>query len=91
VAEAWVQTMNSLPANEGGSCPGGGGGHGFNGCGCNLIIGMDVNAERANASLTEGWVNLTQDSNDALGNQFYAARWVCNYPIQPGRAAWVLP
>lgn len=91
VAEAWVQTMNSLPANEGDSCPGGGGGHGFNGCGCNLVIGMDVNAARANASLTESWVHLTHDSNDALGNQFYAARWVCNYPIRSGKAAWVLP
>lgn len=91
VAEAWVQTMNSLPANEGGGCPGGGGGHGFNGCGCNLVIGMDVNADRANASLTESWVHLTQDSNDALGRRFFAARWVCNYPIRAGRAAWVLP
>jgi len=91
VAEAWVQTMNSLPASEGGSCPGGGGGHGFNGCGCNLVIGMDIDAARANASLTESWVHLTQDSNDALGNRFFAARWVCNYPIKAGRAAWVLP
>jgi hypothetical protein len=91
VAEAWAQTMNSLPASEGGGCPGGGGGHGFNGCGCNLIVGMDINAPRANASLTESWVHLTQDSNDALGNRFFAARWICNYPIQPGRAAWVLP
>jgi len=91
VAGAWVQTMNSLPASEGGSCPGGGGGHGFNGCGCNLVIGMDIDAARANASLTESWVHLTQDSNDALGNRFFAARWVCNYPIKAGRAAWVLP
>jgi hypothetical protein len=91
VAEAWVQTMNSLPASEGGGCPGGGGGHGFNGCGCNIVIGMDISAARANASLTESWVHLTQDSNDALGRNFFAARWVCNYPIKPGRAAWVLP
>jgi len=91
VADAWVQTMNALPASEGGGCPGGGGGHGFNGCGCNIVVGMDSSAARANASLTESWVHLTQDSNDALGRNFYAARWVCNYPIKPGRAAWVLP
>jgi hypothetical protein len=91
VAEAWVNTMNSLPASEGSSCPGGGGGHGFNGCGCNIIIGMDINAARASASLTESWVHLTQDSNDALGNAFFAARWVCNYPVPPGQEAWVRP
>jgi hypothetical protein len=92
VSESWVQTMNSLPANEGGGCPGGGGYHGFNGCGCNIVIGMDVTPQRAAQSLTEGWINLTHDSNDALGNQFYSARWVCNYPLQStGQAAWELP
>lgn len=93
VAEAWVQTMNSLPASEGDSCPAGGGGHGFNGCGCNIVVGMDVNAARANASLTLGWGNLTRDANDALGKDYYAARWVCNYPIKPGlnEHEWILP
>ena len=79
---SWVQTMNSLPASEGSACPSTppGGGHGFNGCGCNIIVGMDSTPERAQGALTEGWVHLSQDSNDAFGNQFYAARWVCNLP-----------
>lgn len=92
VSESWVQTMNSLPANEGGGCPGGGGGHGFNGCGCNIVIGMDNSAARAAGSMAEGWVQLANDSNDALGNQFYSARWVCNYPLPAtNQNAWELP
>jgi len=92
VSESWVQTMNSLPASEGGSCPGGGGGHGFNGCGCNIIIGMDNTPQRAAGALNEGWVNLASDQNDGFGNQFYAARWVCNYPLpSTTQSAWELP
>jgi hypothetical protein len=92
VSESWVQTMNSLPANEGSSCPAGGGGHGFNGCGCNFVIGMDISPERAQGSLAEGWVNLSNDSNDAFGNNFYAARWVCNYPLPAtDQTAWEKP
>lgn len=92
VSEAWVQTMNSLPATEGGPCPGGGGGHGFNGCGCNIVVGMDNSPQRAAGALKEGWVNLANDSNDALGNQFYAARWVCNYPLRSTMGlAWERP
>jgi hypothetical protein len=92
VSDSWVQTMNSLPANEGNLCPGGGGGHGFNGCGCNIIIGMDQTPQRAQESLGEGWVNLSNDANDALGNQFYSARWVCNYPLpSTTQSAWERP
>ena len=92
VAESWVQTMNSLPAGEGSSCPAGGGGHGFNGCGCNFVIGMDVSLARAQGSLNESWVSLANDANDALGNAFYAARWVCNYPLPAtDQTAWEKP
>jgi hypothetical protein len=92
VSESWVQTMNSLPAGEGNSCPAGGGGHGFNGCGCNFVIGMDNTLARAQGSLTESWVSLSNDSNDALGNQFFAARWVCNYPLlATDQSAWEKP
>lgn len=92
VAEAWVNTMNSLPSNLGGSCPGGGGGHGFNGCGCNIIVGMDKTDARAKASLRESWVHITQDSNDSFGTQFHYVRWVCNYPLPSStQTAWEKP
>jgi hypothetical protein len=92
VSDGWLNTMNSLPSNLGSSCPGGGGGHGFNGCGCHIIFGMDKTADRAAASMTEGWVHITQDSNDALGNQFYSVRWLCNYPFSAtNQSAWEKP
>lgn len=92
VSTSWQDTMNSLPANLGSSCPGGGGGHGFNGCGCNIIVGMDVTLERAEGSMNEGWVHLADDNNDAFGNQFFAARWQCNYPLPAtDQSAWELP
>jgi hypothetical protein len=92
VSDSWLNTMNSLPANEGGGCPGGGGFHGFNGCGCNIIIGMDNSAARAAGSMNETWVSLTNDANDALGNQFYTTRWQCNYPLSSGdQSAWEKP
>src|SRR5262249_13347588 len=68
------------------------GGHGFNGCGCHIIVGMDITRERAIGALDESWIDLANDSNDALGNQFAAAKWVCNYPIPAGtNSAWALP
>jgi hypothetical protein len=92
VSQSWLDTMNALPASEGSSCPGGGGGHGFNGCGCNIIVGMDINQARADGSMNEGWVHLADDSNDALGNQFAAVRWQCNYPFTAtDQTAWELP
>jgi hypothetical protein len=92
VSGSWQDTMNSLPANLGSRCPGGGGGHGFNGCGCHIIVGMDVTLARAEASMNEGWVNLINDNNDALGNRFFAARWLCNYPLPASdQSAWERP
>lgn len=92
VSDSWQSTMNSLPANEGGACPGGGGGHGINGCGCNIIIGFDNSEARANGALEESWVALTHDSNDAFGSNWFAARWTCNYRLPAGGpTAWVLP
>jgi hypothetical protein len=52
---------------------------------------MDNTPGRAQGALNEGWMNLANDSNDALGNQFYAARWICNYPVPPDQSAWELP
>jgi hypothetical protein len=94
VSSSWLDTMNALPANLGSSCPSNppGGGHGFNGCGCHIIVGMDNSQLRADQSMDEGWINLANDSNDALGNQFFTARWLCNYPLpSTTRTAWELP
>lgn len=92
VADSWRNTMNSLPANLGGSCPGGGGGHGFNGCGCNIAVGMDKTQGRAEASMRESWVSITNDNNDALGNQWVTVVWQCNYPLSStNQTAWELP
>lgn len=92
VSTSWLDTMPGLPANEGGGCPGGGGFHGFNGCGCHIIVGMDNSAQRAAVAMDESWVSLTRDENDALGNQFYSARWHCNYPFQStDQSAWEKP
>ena len=57
VAEACKNTMNSLPpAPAGGSaCGANSGGHGFNGCGCNVALGFDANLARAQAALRESW------------------------------------
>jgi len=92
VSTSWKDTMNSLPSSLGLPCAQtGGGGHGFNGCGCHIIVGMDITLERALGSMREGWVHLADDSNDAFGNQFFAAEWLCNYPVPSDQSAWELP
>jgi hypothetical protein len=84
--------MNSLPASLGGSCPGGGGGHGFNGCGCNVALGFDNTLDRAKAALRLHWVGITNDNNDALGNQALWVEWQCNYPLPAtDQTAWERP
>jgi hypothetical protein len=82
VSDAWRNTMNMLPATEGGGCPGGGGGHGFNGCGCNIVIAFDSTPQGANAKIAENWFDLQNDANDAKGNNWYSAVWQCNYPLR---------
>jgi len=93
VAQSWKDTMKSLPANLGRPCPGGGGGRGFNGCGCHIAVGMDSTQANADVSLRENWVdNITNDNNDARGNRFAAFTWQCNYPFpQTDQTAWELP
>jgi hypothetical protein len=92
VSESWLDTMVWLPASEGGSCPGGGGGHGFNGCGCNIVVAMDSTVEGAVAHMSENWVDLQDDSKDSKGNSFYDAVWQCNYPLSStNQTAWELP
>ncbi len=92
VASAWLNSMNLLPASEGGSCPGGGGGHGFNGCGCNIVIAMDNSSNAAVAHMSESWFNLQEEARDSKGNNWYDAIWQCNYPLKSTtQTAWELP
>ena len=92
VAQAWLDTLSSLPASDGGGCPNGGGGHGINGCGCNIVVAMDSTPQGAANRIGEDWIDLRNDNNDAKGNSWYSARWQCNYPLRTGdQSAWELP
>jgi hypothetical protein len=94
VANSWKETMNSLPAAPGGgtACANLGGGHGFNGCGCNVAIAYDSTLDRAKAGLRLHWNGITNDHNDALGNQFLWVEWQCNYALPAtDQTAWERP
>ena len=83
VAQAWLDTLSSLPASEGG---------GINGYGCNIMVAMDATLQAAGQKIGESWSDLRSDSNDAKGNSFYYARWQCNYTLpSTGQSAWELP
>jgi hypothetical protein len=91
VAQAWLDTMSALPKEEGDSC-GNEGGHGFNGCGCHIVVAMDSTSDGAASKMNEDWIDLRSDERDAKGNDFYWARWQCNYTLpSTGPSAWELP
>jgi len=68
VSNSWLTTMNSIS------------GSGVNGGGCNFVIAFDNTPERAQRHIDESWNDLKNDGWDAQGNQFYSARWLCNWP-----------
>jgi hypothetical protein len=68
VSDAWLTTMLSIP------------GSGINGGGCNFVIAYDTTPDRAQQHLAENWSDIKNDSLDAQGANFYAARWLCNWP-----------
>ena len=42
--------------------------------------------------MLEGWVHITHDSNDALGNNASWIEWQCNYTLPAtDQTAWELP
>jgi hypothetical protein len=83
VAQAWLDTLSSIPASEG---------NGINGFGCNIMVGMDSTLDRAGQRIGESWSDLRNDNNDAQGNAWYSARWECNYVLPSnGKSAWELP
>ena len=83
VAQAWLDTLSSLPASEG---------RGINGYGCNIMVAMDSTADRAGQRMGESWSDLRNDNNDAQGKAWYSARWQCNYALPSNtQTAWELP
>lgn len=91
VAQAWLDTMSALPKGEGNAC-GNQGGHGFNGCGCHIVVAMDSTPQGAANKMSEDWSDLRNDERDAKGNNAYSARWQCNYTLSSaGASAWELP
>jgi hypothetical protein len=97
VAQAWLDTMGSLPTSLGDPCEnlGGGrfsGGQGFSGCGCHIVVAMDSTLQGAKNKMNEDWIDLRYDHHDAKGNEWYSARWLCNYALMTtGQSAWELP
>jgi hypothetical protein len=80
VADAWMETMNSLPQNEGSACGAVGGGRGINGCGLYFAMTMDGSDSVAQWKInTESWLGLQFDSNDGTGNSYYYTKAYCNY------------
>lgn len=92
VSQAWLDTMSSMPTSDGQPCGTLGGGRGFNGCGCHIVIAMDNSSQAALSKLNEDWIDLRDDKRDAKGNQVNWVRWQCNYTLtSTGPAAWELP
>jgi hypothetical protein len=83
VAEDWAETVNWLPASEG---------RGINGYGCNIVLGIDNSVAAASAHLKENWIELQDSSLNSKGNSWYAARFICNYPLSnANEKTWELP
>lgn len=92
VAQAWLDTMASLPSTLGNACGGLGGGHGFNGCGCHIVVAMGATPDEARSNINETWTDLRNDGRDAKGNGWYSARWLCNYRITSStQTEWEMP
>ena len=92
VAQAWLDTMASLPSNLGSRCGNVGGGRGFNGCGCHIVMTMDDTPNRTAQKMAESWSALRNDGWDGKAANWYEARWLCNYTLSSStKAAWELP
>ena len=89
VYDAWANALNLIPAETGSSCGEDGGGHGINGCGCNLSIASDWSASAAYLASRTDWYAIQDDSKDAVGNAYYYWRADCNYDVS--LAPWYIP
>ena len=86
VGLAWTDnTMSTLSSSDGGSCGGisGAGGKGFNGCGCNVVLGVDSSATWAAWHATqEDWYDVQNDQYDVPAAGGYTlAHYSCNYAV----------
>ncbi len=92
-ANAWTTALNSMSAGYGSSCGvngiTNGGYHGYNGCGCNVVISFGATAAEAHNHRLEAWSDVQNDANDGKGASFYYYTWVCNY--DSNTYPWWLP
>lgn len=84
VATAWVETLNSLPQTVSGPCYtqdySYGGGHGLNGCGCNLIYSAERSADWVTWRVNyEAWSQLPNDGYDGTAHYYGGYQAICNY------------
>jgi hypothetical protein len=87
VGLSFIDAINSMAQNEGPGCPSGsgsnyshGGGHGIGGCGAQVIESVDGSTSATNwHTLTESWLGMTLDGNDATGGNWISAYIACNY------------
>ena len=79
VGDAFISSQASL--TEGGGCSSDGyNAGGFNGCGCNAVIGWDHTSALASFHATsESWTELSDDGYDAATHNKYTWNTVCNY------------
>ena len=93
VYSAWPAAMSLLAYNEGSPCGASdysqGGGHGFNGCGCNLVIAADASQTLVSTDTTASWLALQNDLSDAFSKNYYTWNATCNYDSSTFQ--WSLP
>jgi hypothetical protein len=95
VFQSWQDTLNSIGQYEGYACNGNytyfGGGHGFNGCGCNIAVTTDIYQTWAQFHTGETWQTLTTSTVwDAEGNNWWYWAATCNYPGAFTTYPWAL-
>jgi len=88
VVDAWAQALNDVNQTDGAPCAPAtgnmdynrGGGHGFNGCGCNTGMVTDTTVATSNNRVSqESFSWAVNDGYDVTGAVAYNVKWLCNY------------
>jgi hypothetical protein len=80
IAPSWTDAINSVSSAGVSSCKFGGGGHGINGCGAHIAISVERTRELAEwANGIETWEQVHYPANDALGKDWMAWIYTCNF------------